>query len=128
MFGYALYINTVASVRNEEVCFMDDNRGFEWYIERIISAVRISDYRDAEGWARKAIASDPSRPEGFNFLGLIFDMKRDTIQAQKYYRAAIALDPTFHGAWANLDRSVGIPEGGHREIRGNGTHQEKKRM
>jgi DNA-binding response OmpR family regulator len=54
--------------------------------------------------ARKAIATDPAHPEAYNFLGALLEIKGDWLEAQRFYRAALDIDPTFKPARANLDR------------------------
>jgi len=54
---------------------------------------------------RKAIAADPAQPEAYNLLGVLFEIKHDWLEAQKFYRAALDIDPTFKPAQANLDRT-----------------------
>ena len=62
---------------------------------------------------RKAISLDPSRPEAFNFLGALLEIRGDRLEAQKNYRVAIELDPTYKPARENLHRSTSWkPEGG----------------
>ena len=56
--------------------------------------------------ARKAIAAKPSRPEAYNFLGALLEIKGDWLEAQKFYRAALDIDPTFKPAAANLERTT----------------------
>jgi DNA-binding response OmpR family regulator len=56
---------------------------------------------------RKAIGLDPVRPEAFNLLGAAVHLTGGRYQAQDYFRAAIALDPTYRPAQQNLERSVG---------------------
>jgi len=36
----------------------------------------------------------------------LLEIKGDRIEAQKFYRAALDIDPTFKPAWANLDRTT----------------------
>jgi DNA-binding response OmpR family regulator len=55
---------------------------------------------------RKAIAADPAHPEAYNLLGVLLEIKGDRLEAQKFYRAALDIDPTFKSAWANLDRTT----------------------
>ncbi len=55
---------------------------------------------------RKAISLDPSRPEGFNLLGVLMEMRGDRSEAQKNYRAALSLDPSYKPALENLSRST----------------------
>ncbi len=55
---------------------------------------------------RKAISLDPGRPEAFNLLGALMEIKGDRIEAQKNYRAALSLDPSYEPAIKNLQRST----------------------
>jgi len=56
--------------------------------------------------ARKAIFLDPARPEAFNLLGALTEIQGDREEAQKNYRAALALDPSYAPAIKNLARST----------------------
>jgi len=60
----------------------------------------------AVGNVRKAISLDPSRPEAFNLLGALMEIRGDRIEAQKNYRAALSLDPSYEPAIKNLQRST----------------------
>jgi FixJ family two-component response regulator len=53
---------------------------------------------------RKAIFLDPSRPEAFNLMGALMEIRRDFDEARKHYRAATSLDPTYEPARKNLER------------------------
>jgi len=55
---------------------------------------------------RKAISLDPVRPEAFNLLGALIEIRGDRIEAQKNYRAALSLDPSYEPAIRNLQRST----------------------
>ena len=55
---------------------------------------------------RKAISLDPARPDAFNLLGALMEIQHNVLDAQKYYRAALDLDPTYEPARDNLDRST----------------------
>jgi Flp pilus assembly protein TadD len=55
---------------------------------------------------RKAVALDPGRPEAFNLLGALTEIQGDRIEAQKNYRAALSLDPSYEPAIKNLQRST----------------------
>jgi len=57
---------------------------------------------------RKAISLDPGRAEAFNLLGVITEIRGDRVEAQKNYRTALALDPSYVPAITNLRRSTGI--------------------
>jgi DNA-binding response OmpR family regulator len=55
---------------------------------------------------RKAISLDPGRPEAFNLLGALMEIRGDRDEAQKNYRAALSLDPSYEPAIKNLQRST----------------------
>jgi DNA-binding response OmpR family regulator len=55
---------------------------------------------------RKAISLDPGRPEAFNLLGALMEIRGDRLEAQKNYRAALSLDPSYEPAIKNLQRST----------------------
>ena len=65
----------------------------------------------ASASARKAIAIDPGLPEVYNLLGALLDIQGDWLEAQKFYRAALDIDPTYKPAWANLERSASFRVG-----------------
>jgi CheY-like chemotaxis protein len=64
------------------------------------------EFATARETARKAIAADPEHPESYNLLGALLEIKGDWLKAQKFYRAALDIDPTFKAAWANLERTT----------------------
>ena len=64
------------------------------------------EFATARETARKAIATDPAHPESYNLLGALLEIKGDWLEAQKFYRAALDIDPTFKAAWANLERTT----------------------
>ncbi len=55
---------------------------------------------------RKAIFIDPGRPEAFNLLGALMEIRGDRLEAQKNYRTALSLDPSYEPAIKNLHRST----------------------
>lgn len=55
---------------------------------------------------RKAISLDPGRPEAFNLLGALMEVRGDRVEAQKNYRAALSLEPSYEPAIKNLQRST----------------------
>ncbi|MEW5722685.1 MAG: response regulator [Thermodesulfobacteriota bacterium] len=64
------------------------------------------DFGRARRSTRQAIAADPGQPEAFNLLGALLEIKGDWLEAQKFYRAALDLDPTYKPAKANLERTT----------------------
>jgi DNA-binding NtrC family response regulator len=55
---------------------------------------------------RKAVALDPGRADAFNLLGVLMEIQGDRAEAQKNYRAALSLDPSYEPAIKNLRRST----------------------
>jgi DNA-binding response OmpR family regulator len=55
---------------------------------------------------QRAIASDPAQPGAYNLYGALLEIKGDRLEAQKFYRAALDIDPTYKPARANLDRTT----------------------
>lgn len=64
------------------------------------------DFVAARESVRKAIAAEPGQPEAYNLLGALLEIKGERVEAQKFYRAALDIDPTFKPASANLDRAT----------------------
>lgn len=60
----------------------------------------------AKEYLHKALSLDSSRPEALNLLGVVQEIQGDVLEAQKNYRAALSLDPTYEPAQSNLDRAT----------------------
>jgi CheY-like chemotaxis protein len=62
---------------------------------------------------RRAVSLDPGRPEAFNLLGVIQEIRWDRFNAQLNYRIALSMDPGYEPAGRNLHRSTSRkPTGG----------------
>jgi Flp pilus assembly protein TadD len=79
-------------------------------IAEAVLAVRSDHADEGEVCLRRALALDYSRPEAFNTIGILMEIRGKSLQAQNYYRAALSLDPTYKPARNNLDRTVGLRE------------------
>lgn len=75
-------------------------------IEYAKSQIVKQDFVQAREWIKKAISIDPSQPSGFNLFGVMLEMDQEILEAQKMYRAALALDPSYTPANDNLHRTV----------------------
>nr|WP_300004169.1 response regulator [Tissierella sp.] len=64
------------------------------------------DYSKAEEYLKKSMAIDVILPEPHNLLGVLAEYKGEVELAQKHYRAALALDPTYTPADHNLERTT----------------------
>ena len=67
---------------------------------------RQRDFSNAIAQTKKAIGSDPSNPDAFDFLGQLQETLGDFDSAIKNYRVAISLDPTYQPAKDHLDRAT----------------------
>jgi DNA-binding response OmpR family regulator len=80
--------------------------GYASFIELAKRCVGDRHFDAAIEHVRKAISLDPARPDAFNLLGALMEIQHNVLDAQKYYRAALDLDPTYKPAKDNLDRST----------------------
>jgi DNA-binding response OmpR family regulator len=86
-----------------------DERKAEDYGSAIELAKRSVGHRNFDAaieHLRKAIFLDPARPEAFNLLGALLEIQGDRIEAQKNYRTALSIDPSYEPAIKNLQRST----------------------
>lgn len=81
-------------------------RTFEDYVEFAKLNIITNNFEKAEEILKQAASKDLSSPATYNLLGVISEYKGDILQAQKYYRAALALDPTYKPAESNIRRTV----------------------
>ncbi|MGF7059011.1 response regulator [Brassicibacter mesophilus] len=79
---------------------------FKETIEFAKKCILLKEIDKAEEFLKKSISKDVNSPEPHNLLGVLAEYKRDIIQAQKHYRAALALDPTYKPAEKNLERTA----------------------
>ena len=75
-------------------------------IERVRKTIMDRHFDAAIEHVRRAISLDPGRPEAFNLLGALMEIQGDRIEAQKNYRAALSLDPSYEPSIKNLQRST----------------------
>jgi len=93
---------------------MDEANAADYSVHIELAKRCVSDrhFRASTEHVRKAIAIDASRPEAFNFLGALQEIQGHVLEAQKNYRAALSLDPTYKPAHANLMRVTHAHSGG----------------
>lgn len=60
-------------------------------------------------YLRKAIGVEPGRAEAFNLLGVATALVGKPFRAQDYFRASLALDPTYGPALSNLEHCGTTP-------------------
>lgn len=84
----------------------ESGESFEENLERTRAAIKREDFDDALSWVKRSISADPSRPEGYNIIGVLYELENEPLVAQKYYRAALSVDPTYEPAAHNLSRTT----------------------
>jgi tetratricopeptide (TPR) repeat protein len=74
------------------------------YLARATGAEEKKDFAGVETWLQKAVQADPKNYEAADRLAHLYlsDDRRNLAQAEKYARAALALDPGRSGAYAVL--------------------------
>jgi two-component SAPR family response regulator len=77
---------------------------YDTLIEMAKLRVNEGDFGEAIEHVRRAIGTEPGRPEAFNLLGALLEIEGDRDEARKSYRAALALDPAYRPARENLTR------------------------
>jgi len=102
----------VSRVMNREKIDEQNAADYATYFELGKRCINNSDFKAAIEHVRKAIAINPARPEAFNLLGSLYEIQGDRLQAQKNYRAALSLDPTYLPAQKNLSRSTKLQADG----------------
>jgi DNA-binding NtrC family response regulator len=76
------------------------------FIELAKRYISERDFSTARELTKKAISFDPSRPEAYNLLGVLLEIDHQSLEAQKFYRAALDIDPTYKPAAGNLERAT----------------------
>lgn len=96
----------VSTVMNREK--LDEQKSVDYasHIELAKRCIGDRHFDAAVEHVRKAIYFDPGRPEAFNLLGALMEIQGDRFEAQKNYRAALTLDPSYEPAIKNLSRST----------------------
>ena len=68
--------------------------------------MRACQFDTATEHLQKTISLDLGRTGAFKLLGVIMEVRGDRVEAQKNYRAALSLDPSYEPAIRNLQRST----------------------
>lgn len=96
----------VAQVMDREKLDAQQAADYASYIELAKRSIGEQHFDAAIEDVRKAIAIEPSRPEAFNLLGALLEIQGDALEAERHYRAALELDPTYKPARENLNRTT----------------------
>jgi DNA-binding NtrC family response regulator len=96
----------VSRVMNREKLDERKEGDYSFCVELAKRSIGDRHFNAAVEHVRKAIYTDPSRPEAFNLLGALMEIQGNRLEAQKNYRAALSLDPSYDPAIKNLQRST----------------------
>ena len=80
------------------------NRRYVMLLHRSIAALKEGQPLLAERLLHQALFRQPERPEAYNLLGVLVECTGDWLNSQKFYRAALNMEPTYRAAWNNLQR------------------------
>lgn len=75
---------------------------------------------------RRSIALAPEKPESYNLLGALLEIKGQWLDSQKFYRAALDIDPTFKPALTNLERTTSLKKFGNIDLGSPGNEKKDK--
>ena len=81
-------------------------QSYETSVEYAKAKIVSRDFQAAKEWLQKAVAQDPTKPEAFNLLGVLAEMENQVQLAQRMYRAALSVCPSYTPATNNLDRAA----------------------
>jgi DNA-binding response OmpR family regulator len=82
---------------------------YEYYLVMAKRSISAGEFDTAWVYAKKAIFLDHQRPQAYNILGCIREAKGDRLGADKNYRLALEVDPTYLPAQKNLARVTRRP-------------------
>ena len=85
------------------------DREYEGYLELASKRIGKGEFDAARVYAHKAISINSNRPEAYNLLGGLYEARSNRLEAEKNYRVALALTPSYHPALKNLDRVTSRP-------------------
>ena len=98
--------DVVKEVLDKDMNILRVDKDISRYIEEARYAIFNKDYDKAKFCLKEALVNDSSSAEIQNLLGVIEEKTGDRQLAQKYYRAALSLDPTYEPADNNLKRTA----------------------
>jgi FixJ family two-component response regulator len=99
----------VASLLDEATQEGHRGREHDKYLELAWKRIRTGELDAARVYVHKAISMHPDGPEAFNLLGGLYEARRNRLEAEKNYRVALALSPSYRPAQKNLDRVTSRP-------------------
>jgi len=102
--------NIAALVMKREDLEEETAVSYDSLIELTKRNITDRNFSKAKELARNAISANPTQPEAYNLLGALYEIEDDIPEAQKFYRAALSIDPSFLPARDNLERTAYLDE------------------
>jgi FixJ family two-component response regulator len=99
----------VASLLDQATQESSRDREYDKYLGLALQRISQGEFDTARVYAHKAVSLEPDRPEAFNLLGGLFEARSNRLEAEKNYRVALALTPSYRPAQKNLDRVTSRP-------------------
>jgi DNA-binding response OmpR family regulator len=84
-------------------------REYDKYLELALKRIIAGEFDAARVYIHKALSIDPDRPESFNLLGGLSEARGQHLEAEKNYRAALALNSAYQPAQKNFERVTSRP-------------------
>ena len=84
-------------------------RKYEYYVAQAKQSINAGEFEVARVYAKKAIFIKYNRPEAYNILGGICEVQGDRHEANKNYRIALEMDPSYEPARKNLEKGMKPP-------------------
>jgi DNA-binding NtrC family response regulator len=82
-------------------------RNYDYYVDLAKQSIKAKEFEVARVYAKKAIFIKHNRPEAYNILGGICEVKGDRREARYNYQLALDMDPNFGPAKENLAKAKG---------------------
>ena len=80
-------------------------RNYDYYVNLAKQSVKAGEFEVARVYAKKAIFIKYNRPEAYNILGGIYEVKGDRQEARNNYQLALDMDPSYEPAKQNLAKA-----------------------
>ena len=84
-------------------------RNYDYYVNLAKQSVKAGEFEVARVYAKKAIFIKYNRPEAYNILGGIYEVKGDRQEARNNYQLALDMDPNYEPAKQNLAKAQSPP-------------------
>jgi CheY-like chemotaxis protein len=82
---------------------------YENYLDQARKSIAVRKFSAAFVYVHKAIFVNAARPEAFNFLGGLYEVRDQRKEAVTNYQVAEEIDPTYAPARQNLERAAAKP-------------------